>query len=492
MPSVHRSELGRNLVQIGDGAYGTVYQTRYKPPGEPSDLVYKEYKLDSAGNRVKSGASAEHAVKFREMYRRFLRTELEVLDRYFAWPRRLVLDDSGELCGFVMEAASSDYFYWHGIKQAYELRTLDLLAVPEQFWIRNKSEPIDITLTDRLFLMMQLVYAVAWLHKRGWVFGDLSFKNVAFTENPPQLVLIDCDEANELADPQREQQSNTSFWVPPECSSGRQQEQDKVTDVYKLGVAIVRCLKAEAGATTTFVVDRLAGILDPEGLQLLERALSDDRAHRPSAKELFAYLERVTVPRMVPPEIVGAQLMTPMVLAGSRGRILWTIKDAEDIEVFIGEPPQSVETFDPFDHPDEGAFPVPSSGQVTLVASNRYGSVARPIGDVTLFEIPPMNVDFDQMPRPDLPSVQALSLGPLPRPPAYSQGPELPGIPPLDVAESLRDLAPAPPAEAPDLGINLLFGSSRALIESIHNETESQMAGLRRKMKRRGSLRRGR
>ena len=47
-------------------------------------------------------------------------------------------------------------------------------------------------------LLAQLVYDVARLHKQGWVYGDLSFKNAAFAISPPRMILLDCDGAADL------------------------------------------------------------------------------------------------------------------------------------------------------------------------------------------------------------------------------------------------------------------------------------------------------
>jgi hypothetical protein len=106
----------------------------------------------------------------------------------------------------------------------------------------------NIDKTERLILLTKLACAIGLLHQHDWVFGNLNFSNVAFALDPPRLMLIDCDNAAALADLRRRQPS-TVFWDPPECpiiprsTKWRQQElQDTVTDVYKLALAILRCL----------------------------------------------------------------------------------------------------------------------------------------------------------------------------------------------------------------------------------------------------------
>ena len=166
---------------------------------------------------------------------------------------------------------------------------------------RRKAAGIDlrdVTRTERLIVLAQLVRTIALLHRHGWVFGDISSKNVVFKIDPPLIMLLDCDSAAPLSDLSRRQPS-TPFWLPPELSGQppSQSLQDDATDVYKLGLAIVRCLLPGPGATTTSYPGRLAGQLDAEGIGLVTRALSDDRSERPSARELYDYLDRAVSAR---------------------------------------------------------------------------------------------------------------------------------------------------------------------------------------------------
>ena len=108
-------------------------------------------------------------------------------------------------------------------------------------------------------LLAQLVYEVARLHKQDWVYGDLSFKNAAFAIDPPRMILLDCDGAADLHNQSR-QQSHSLGWDPPECA--KRNVQDKATDVYKLGLAILRCLNPGKGAATMRDPGRVAGKLD--------------------------------------------------------------------------------------------------------------------------------------------------------------------------------------------------------------------------------------
>jgi serine/threonine protein kinase len=487
---VPKSDLG-HLEFINEGKFGRVYRTAYTlhsvDPAElasPTALVYKEY-LD-AGSRARSAARAERAVKFRDdlFYDKAARA---VLDAYFAWPREVVEDDlTGETCGFLMALAPDAYFWqlWRQGGYVRVPRTLDWVTTTERLWQMSRVDLSDVIPTDRLFLMAQLVYAIGWLHNRGWAFGDLSFTNVAFAmfPNPPQPLIFDCDDAVELADLNRGNQPHTPFWVPPECIVDPLAPQDAVTDVYKLGLAIVRCLKPGDGATLTNDVGRLADILDDDGIALLKRALSDDRPDRPTAKELYVYLERIATSRMVPPKIGHAELVTSLLPSGGNARIYWQIDGAEEVNVYFGDPKEKVRFGPLADPPDECAFPVTRTGQVTVEAKNRYGTTTRVIGDVALFEIPQFSLDPLALPRPDVPPVPAYTATPLPDLPAGHPGaPDIPSMPKPAFIEALRELAPGTALSSPAQRINVALDTSRTVLDMLQVENERFATRLRRK-----------
>jgi hypothetical protein len=470
---------------LKDGQFGNVYKTRYTMRFDSTALAYKEYKAIPPG-QGRPGLTAKNAVVLRDS---LPRNGLDILDRYFAWPREVVMDDAtSEICGFLMPLADKD-FYWKKGRVKGQLRTLDWLAAPEPFWQVNgvAEEMATMTATDRLFLMTQLTGAVSWLHRRRWVFGDLSFTNVAFDLpsglRPPRLMIFDCDDAAALVDQQRASQPHSPYWAPPECESGQQQQQDHETDVYKLGLAIVRCLKPESGAIYTKDVGRLTGILDTDGIALLTRALSLNRSERPSAEELSRYLDGVTRRLMVPPSISNAELVTPLVMRGGDAQIIWRIEGAQEIRVFVGDNRANlVRRGKPTDYPDGCAFPVTLPGQVTVVADNRYGPTVRIIGSVAPFEIPPLSLELDKLPRPDIPRFPGYTEKPFPpRPAGPPAAPEIPALRRLEFAELLRELAPGGTIGSPGAHINTVLDGSRSLMDLIHADTERFIAVLRRK-----------
>ena len=318
---VSSADLGQ-LVFLAEGGFAKVFRAQeFVLPGDETPLAYKQFTLD----RAEQARSAAAAVAFRVGLSPSDRAEL---DQFCAWPRALVEDESGELCGLLMPLIPEEFFC------RYEDPTSgQITAMPrEMSWLvaseaqRNASmiDLADVDHPERLTLLAQLAYIIAWLHEHGWVFGDISFKNAVFAVGPPRMMLLDCDGAAALTDFDRRQIS-TPMWDPPECHIGpasnqlfsvavsafsrragprswragprsEQTLQDTITDVYKLGLAILRCLTPGKGAVSSRTVGRLAGELDAEGTDLVTRALSAYRASRPTARELYTYLYGVLSP----------------------------------------------------------------------------------------------------------------------------------------------------------------------------------------------------
>jgi len=469
----YKSALEDQLEPVGEGHFGKVYRVlSYRMQASPdTPLAYKEYIPDPMGapGESHSRGMVEKTVNFWVKMAKEKPLVRDEIRRYFAWPWEIVkdfkADGSGDLevCGFLMPLAQEDFF-WQGGRPSGRVRSLDWLAPPQSSWQRNEVEAVmsQVTLADRLLLMTQLAFAFAVLHRQGWVIGDFSYQNAAFALDPPRLLLIDCDDAASLSDLDRKQ-PHTPNWYPPECQGpGAREKQDHKTDVYKLGLAIVRYLKPEEGATTTSEPERLADILDSRGLDLIRSALSEERDARPTAKEIFDYLKRITDPMIASPVIDYAELVTPVVLRDAHGqatvRIAWQIAKADKIDIFLGEDqPHVVRTAAPADYPGGCAFPVTESGQLTLIATNHYGQRRCVVGDITVFDIPPITVNFSQMPRLEL-----LALPEMPFDPAQVAFPGgVPGIP--EIPDEKVPEVEIPQIQVPDGSLPEFEGLLRAL-----------------------------
>ena len=297
--TVSRENLGQ-LKFLSEGGLGAVYNAQVVLPGDTTPLAYKEFTSDNAAQ----AQSAQAVTAFRIGLPPAERAELDACG---VWPRALVTDPSGTTCGLLMPLLPPEFF--HRVSDPESGRMI--LRPREMSWLIATPKAIEaaqvdmppISYTDRLTMLTQLAHSIDFLHRHGWVYGDLSFKNAVFALNPPRMMLLDCDQAAALDNPARRQPS-TPFWEPPECSiqAGEQQMlQDTATDTYKLGLAILRCLTPGPGASSARSMDRLAGSADAGLTDLIARVLSEDRSARPTAGNLHAYLSRMISLKPGPP-----------------------------------------------------------------------------------------------------------------------------------------------------------------------------------------------
>ncbi len=480
---VGKEHLGQPTF-LAEGGFGKVYRVaEYHLPDDTTPLAYKEFSQDHAAQ----AASARAAVTFRTGLDPDERAEL---DRYSVWPRALVEDLPGKVCGLLMPLIPPDFFCERidvdtGLRSSKPREMQWLIARDSTIQAAEVNLP-EVSETDRLFLLVQLVYIIGWLHRRGWVFGDLSFKNAAFALRPPQLMLLDCDGAAAVTDWGRKQVS-TPFWGPPEFRGkppGQVPLQDLVTDAYKLGLAVLRSLNPGEGATTLVSARHLLGKLDDEGVELVGRALSADRDRRPTARELFGYLERVTAPRILPPKVAMAELATPFCLRGQDAWVEWQVTGADHITIRVGNDFEI--TVDPVDHPRSCSFQPDESGPVVIEVDSKYGTVTRPLGGLTLYELPPVTVSIDDLPMPQIPPIETFSAEPLVarltgHPRFELKMPEIPVIPapqPLDIVDRLAPdrnvLAARPRIE------NAATKASKAVTELILGEGDNFLREIRK------------
>lgn len=442
---VKKTDLG-TLEPLAKGGYGAVSRVGGNPiPGDPTPLAYKEFTSEYDAQR----RSATAAVAFRDS---LSQADLADLDQCTVWPRELVLGPGGEISGLLMRLIPDDFRCElldsvSGQKTA-KVRDIQWLGATRVQRDAAEIDLRDIEPLERLILLGKLVYAVGRLHKHGWVFGDLSFRNAAFALDPPRMMLLDCDGAASLGDRARKQAS-TPNWDPPECPiahpPGRrrpQDHQDDVTDVYKLGLAILRCLTPGKGITSTRNPDRLKGHLDAEGIALVRRALGANRLDRPTAKELYAYFFKVVSPQVRPPEVDYARLVTPFCARGMAARLEWQIRNADVLTVTVGNAPPR--TVDLSSHPDGYVIDKPEPGPVVVKVTNRFGTLPIDLGEITLYDLPaftPFNPGA--LPRPVLPRLDAFTLEHM-RPVLDAvpvvRVPEVPAVPTPPTAELIGNL----------------------------------------------------
>ena len=450
--SIPEGRLGSRKY-LAAGGFAEVFTVPgFSLPGDSTPLAYKRFTVDPA----QQAGSAADSVAFREQ---LSSAERAALDNWTVWPRALVTSSSGSACGLLMPLIPPEFFFQAPDQSGHLVR-----KPREMSWLVSSAEQRtaaqvdfgDISRTDRLVMLAQLAYIIGWLHKRGWVFGDLSFSNAVFALNPPRILLLDCDGAAALAKRSRKQ-SSTPFWDPPECPieeppGGRKQDrQDDVTDVYKLGLAVLRCLTPGKGASSSRNLSRLGTELDAAGTALVARALSDDRGTRPRAKQLYSFLRQTARGRIAVPQISMAQLVTPRLIRGMDARIEWQIDQASEVEIRFGN--NQACTVALADHPQGCAFQPQRSGPVSIEARSHFGTARVELGDVTLYPRPEFQLNLTGLPALYVPEIDAFSPPSLdatvagrPRSPV---GVKMPKLPALHSADLVSTLSPALSGVAP-------------------------------------------
>jgi hypothetical protein len=481
---VNRASLGP-LEELAEGAFGKVYRTKqFRLPGDPSQIAFKEFTT----NVPEQGMSAKDAVLFRDLLTPADRADL---DRCTVWPRAVVME-RGAVVGLLMPLIDAEFFFTVTDPATGEttrkLRDLQwLIATPTQL---KQNGAQDVSEIDRLVLLAQLVYDVARLHKQDWIYGDLSFKNAAFAVNPPRMILLDCDGAADLHDRGRNQ-AHSLGWEPPQC--GPNDKQDKATDVYKLGLAILRCLNPGKGAATMRDPNRVAGKLDLSGTALVARSVSPDPDTRPTAKELYAYLRGVVATVTTPPEVVSALLATPLRVRGMDARVEWEIRNVSQVTIRVGASTPVTVPVAANGGLGTHVFAARESGRVTIDAENRYGAIRVDLGELIVYEIPPFDPKslIGTLPRLAVPPLDAFTLDALapalatvPRV-AVPELPRLPAMPTADLTGVLRQkLRPAGvtgrPTQAGSIAQSLRFPDFGELVAGPTRQIASQLASQAR------------
>lgn len=436
---IARADLGP-LVELGRGGFGVVYKTSAAIGGQPPrELAYKELLPAQKGRSADvewNRRAIRESVAFRKRLDPTSRSQLDVLA---VWPLELVVH-KGQITGYLMRLIEEEFWFETDDRQV--LATVGWLAARES---TIKASGIDATpfghFVVRLSLMTQLAYCVAWLHRRGRIFGDLSLSNGAFVAHPTRFLLMDCDATARIDDAHR-RQAHSPFFDPPE----KPKQQTRQSDVYKLALCVVRALSPGRGATQTRKADRLKGKLPDELLSLLHRALDKEPEKRPKAKAIWEALD-AHLELAYPQPRFDSLISSPQgpLLRGQDVIVRWTCSHADSI-VITG--PDGTEVHCAAAD-GRSVIRIDRAGEIRIRASNAHGHTDATVREVRVYDLPIPELPTIEVPRLQLPQAWRPEID-LPRtglldlsrsvPPLLAQPPSVPSGIGADLAQILRSV----------------------------------------------------
>ncbi|MET0414811.1 MAG: hypothetical protein ABW022_02170, partial [Actinoplanes sp.] len=276
-------------------------------------------------------------------------------------------------------------------------------------------------------------------------------------DREPAVMLVDCDAVRPHGVVTGGLQLNAPDWEPPGRST-----LNRATDLYKLGLFVLRCL-LPPGPQTSTRLDPAPGLLNDQGMALLTRALSDEPADRPDAGEWLRYLSLTLGRPLDPPVLSAVTLDRTLVAADEPVTVRWAATDAVTIEVAAA----GVDTVTIDGRSGGGTIPIRPvrTGRLTVTARNPLGEDTRETPPVFVFDLPSWTDVPVPLPRldplpttfPSLDDVRVVMASGIPAvdlPPPPLTGVTGPAAPPATY-HPLPFPQPVPPD--PDLGLTDLF-----------------------------------
>jgi|APSaa5957512493_1039668.scaffolds.fasta_scaffold06251_2 DNA-binding helix-hairpin-helix protein with protein kinase domain len=224
-----------SLYEIGQGAEGRVFGFQNDP-----SIVYKEYHL-TEGHPPDAGALK----RLIDLPKRWTAEEFSWIQDHTAWPQTAVFD-GGILRGYLMRRIPDSFLRKHGVrnKPAEICCDWNYLSMRNRF-LNNPNIFSEVPVPDTqnlLDLISSLARTIEILHRHDVVIGDLSGRNLLWTDTPSwQVLLIDCDGFRVRGVTSVNHAKQTPDWEDPALRSSVTTQS---SDIYKLGLAAFRAIWA--------------------------------------------------------------------------------------------------------------------------------------------------------------------------------------------------------------------------------------------------------
>jgi hypothetical protein len=274
-PRFQRLDLSADgpLTELGKGGEGTVFDVAGRP-----DVVYKEF-LPRTGHPPNMKALEELVT----MATTFSPADQVIVRSRTAWPTALVMDGP-RLVGHLMPRIPVAFWRTHGALHDPRRVACDLNYLTHRNqWQDNASIISDVPRLDApqiLRLVVSLSETMAMLHRHEIVLGDVSGRNLLWTDSPsPAVFVIDCDAFRKEGGAGVNHPKESPDWGDPTIENART---TRASDVYKLALASYRAIWSEGSRRPPSEPVAADGV--PEAVvDLIWRSLAAD--DRPTAEE---------------------------------------------------------------------------------------------------------------------------------------------------------------------------------------------------------------
>ncbi|GED95975.1 hypothetical protein nbrc107697_00140 [Gordonia crocea] len=306
---VEKSSLG-SMVRLNAGNQATLYSVpSYRHPKIGTEVVFKEYKRSLLADH---GAALANGLPLIVDYPDGLsEARRKDLLSVTVWPRDVVVDD-GRLVGILMGRIQDPFWFeMRGKQLPFSLKML--CDAPTQIRKRGLAVP---SRSDLVGLTIRLIYALHLIHDNDLVVGDLSGNNVVLT-NPAlfsggfRVKFLDVDSFRLADSAPPIPQGDAGQWRTPETMAVEEeaakiggfraemllaqgQVRTRSTDIFKLGLAIIRLFDETEDAALTYSIDdaapRIRQAFPADAATLLLRMVTAAPDGRPTTRMLLQAL----------------------------------------------------------------------------------------------------------------------------------------------------------------------------------------------------------
>ncbi|NYD71022.1 hypothetical protein [Herbiconiux flava] len=320
--------------------------------------------------------------------------ERGMLDAVAAWPLAVVEGDGGGVVGCLVPLAAHPFYYVPADDPEHRKVTQNakwLISAPKRARRAGAAAVPERDVVARATVLARVSLLLEVLHRNGVVFGDLSERSVLFGAGEvASAFVVGCEGAAFAGEGVL--QRNSAGWAAPSASSdfdlSREPSVQSVeTDRYKLGLLVLRVLApAGDGLDRSRDASRAAGVLDEPGQRMLDRALGDDPAARPTAADWYGYLRGLVASQLAAPVIRGVSVSPSLVAEGDEVRLTVEVDGAR--EVVIEMPGRADIRREVAGRLVTERFTARQSGRIGVRASNAHGSAAALNDVVRVLPIP--------------------------------------------------------------------------------------------------------